>query len=93
MTTSSELQDFVDALIAYAEAALRTSGELPDYCQEAVRIIDARNHLFTSAGIHRTDEEHGIYALRDLCALNEDTMELQPDRLKCAAVGRDFGLR
>lgn len=91
--TSSELTDFVDALLAYTESALRASGELPDYCQEAVRIIDARNHLFVSAGVHRTDEEHSIYALRDLCALDEDSMELVPDRMKCAAVGRNFGLR
>lgn len=93
MTISSELQDFVDALLAYTESALRANGELPDYCQEAVRIIDARNHLFTSAGVHRTDEEHGIYVLRDLCTLDENTMELVPDCLKCAAVGRDCGLR
>lgn len=93
MTSSPELTDFVDALLAYTESAIRATGEMPDYCQEAVRIMDARNHLFTSAGIHRTDEEHGIYALRDLCALDEDTMELVPDRQKCAAVGRDFGLR
>lgn len=91
MTTP--LDDFATALLTYAQAALRTSGEQADYCQEAVRILDARNHVFASAGVHRTDEEHGIYALRDLCALDEDTMELRPDRLRCLSVGRDFGLQ
>lgn len=89
----SPLDDFATALLDYAQAALRASGEQPDYCQEAVRILDARNHLFTSAGVHRTDEENGIYALRDLCALDEESMELRPDRLRCLSVGRDFGLR
>ena len=60
--------DFVEALLNYVNAALRASGEAADYCQEALRVVDARNHLFASAGIHRTDEEQGIYALRDLCA-------------------------
>lgn len=89
----SELDDFSAALLSYVEAALRASSEMPDYCQEAVRIVDARNHLFAAVGPHLTDEEHGIYALRDLCALDDDTMELRPDRHRCATVGRDFGLR
>ena len=49
--------DFVEALLNYVNAALRASGEAADYCQEALRVVDARNHLFASAGIHRTDEE------------------------------------
>lgn len=84
--------DFVEALLNYVNAALRASGEAADYCQEALRVVDARNHLFASAGIHRTDEEQGIYALRDLCALDDETMEWCPDRARCAAVARDFGL-
>lgn len=90
MTHSSETEDFADALLSYVEAALRASGETADYSQETVRIIDARNHLFASAGIHRTDEERGIYALRDLCALDDESMELRPDRAKCRAVARDY---
>ena len=84
--------DFVEALLNYVNAALRASGEAADYCQEALRVVDARNHLFASAGIHRTDEEQGIYALRDLCALDDETMEWRTDRARCAAVARDFGL-
>lgn len=87
------LDDFTQALLDYVRAALRATGEMPDYCQEAVRIIDARNHLFASAGVHTTDEQQGIYALRDLCALDDETMELQPDAHRCRAVGRDFGLQ
>lgn len=88
----SELDDFTDALLSYVKHALNADSETPDYCQTAVRIVDARNHLFTSAGHHLTDEEHDIYALRDLCALDEESMDLYPDRHRCAAVGRDFGL-
>ncbi|MCF0235504.1 MAG: hypothetical protein HUK09_02095 [Bacteroidaceae bacterium] len=89
----SELEDFAQALLQYVKATLQSSGEMPDYCQEAVKILDARNQLFASAGTHKTDEEHGIYALRDLCALDDETMELAPDLLRCKAVGRDFGLQ
>lgn len=92
VTLTPEQEDFVAALLRYVDASLRASGEAVDYCQEAVQVVDARNHLFCSAGVHATDEEHGIYALRDLCALDEDTMELRPDRARCAAVARDFRL-
>ncbi len=90
---NSELEDFITALLSYIESVIRSSGGMPDYCQEAIRIIDARNHLFASVGIHLTDEEHSIYALRDLCTLDEETMLLCPNYHRCAAVGRDCGLR
>ena len=87
-----EHDDFVQALLHYVSAALRSTGEAADYCQEAVRVVDARNHLFASAGVQATDEERGIYALRDLCTLDDETMEWRPDAARCAAVARDFGL-
>ena len=81
-----EHDDFVQALLHYVSAALRSTGEAADYCQEAVRVVDARNHLFASAGVHATDD------LRDLCTLDDETMEWRPDAARCAAVARDFGL-
>ena len=41
---------------------------------------------------HRTDEEQGIYALRDLCVLDDESMSLVPDAGRCRSVARDFGL-
>lgn len=89
---SPETKAFIEALLHYVKAALQHSGVDPDYCQEAVQIIDARNHLFRSAGVHRTDEAQGIYALRDLCVLDETTMMLVPDAARCRSVARDFGM-
>ena len=85
-------EEFVQALLDYVGASLRNSAVDPDYCQEAVQIVDARNHLFRSAGNHRTDEEQGIYALRDLCVLDDESMSLVPDAGRCRSVARDFGL-
>lgn len=85
-------EEFVQALLDYVGAVLRNLAVDPDYCQEAVQIVDARNHLFRSAGNHRTDEEQGIYALRDLCVLDDESMCLVPDAGRCRSVARDFGL-
>ncbi len=93
MTHSSQYQEeFVQALLDYVAAALRVSAVDPDYCQEAVQIVDARNHLFRQIGEHRTDEEQGIYALRDLCVLDDEHMLLKPDAGRCRSVARDCGL-
>ena len=85
-------EEFVQALLDYVVSALRNSAVDPDYCQEAVQIVDARNHLFRGVGNHRTDEEQGIYALRDLCVLDDESMSLVPDAGRCRSVARDFGL-
>ena len=90
--TTSYQEEFVQALLDYVGAALRNSAVDPDYCQEAVQIVDARNHLFRSVGSHRTDEEQGIYALRDLCVLDDERMCIVPDAGRCRSVARDFGL-
>ena len=90
--TTSYQEEFVQALLDYVGAALRNSAVDPDYCKEAVQIVDARNHLFRSVGNHRTDEEQGIYALRDLCVLDDESISLVPDAGRCRSVARDFGL-
>jgi len=59
---------------------------------QALQIFDARNHLFRSVSNHRTDEEQGIYALRDLCVLDDERMCLVPDAGRCRSVARDFGM-
>lgn len=90
---STPLDDFAEALLAYVEATLQGQDLQADYCHEAVRIVDAHNHLFVGLSHQSTDEQHSIYALRDLCSLDETSMELRPDRWRCLNVGRDCGLK
>lgn len=82
--------EFAQALEAYVKEQLRMSHEAPDYNNEAVRILDARNHLFCNVGCHGTDEELGIYAIRDLCRVDEDTMEVIPDHSRFLALAKDY---
>lgn len=81
---------FVDALMAYVRAALQESGEAADYSRMAVRIVDARNLLFCSAGACATDETEDVFALRDLCCIDEDTLEFVPDRGRIESVARNY---
>lgn len=85
-----EQRDFIDALRAYVAAALAASGAAADYCREAVRVDDARNRLFRPAGRRPTDESEDVYALRDLCRLDEDTLELVPDEGRLASISRNY---
>lgn len=81
------MEDFVQALLLHVTSELR--GNDGEYMQAAIRIIDARNHIFVSAGNQRTDESEDIYALRDLCHLNE-LMEIEPDLNRIHAVARNY---
>ncbi len=85
-----ETADFVDALESYVKAELRTSAEPAEYNSEAIEIVDARNHLFRNVGRQSTDEELGIYAIRDLCHVDEDTMETIPNRQKFRAIAKNY---
>lgn len=89
---TNEKEDFVNALDSYVQTELRRTAEPAEYNNESIEIVDARNHLFRNAGCAGTDEEHGIYALRDLCRVDEDTMEMIPNRQRFAAIAKEFGL-
>ena len=82
--------DFVNALESFVKAELRLSMEPADYNNEAIEIIDARNHLFRNVSRQSTDEESGIYAIRDLCQVDEDTMETIPNRMKFLSIARTY---
>ncbi len=86
----NETADFVDALESFVKAELRNSLEAAEYNNEAIEIIDARNHLFRNVGKQATDEELGIYALRDLCHVDETTMETLPNRHKFQAIAKHY---
>lgn len=87
---TDEIRDFVDALERYVLDALRQSGQSADYNVEALCVVDARNHLFRPAGKRPTDEATDVYALRDLCHVDEDTLDVVPDRARLAAVARNY---
>lgn len=84
--------DFVDALEAFVRAQLRESAVPADYHNDSVQVVDARNHLFRNVGPRGTDEEQAIYPLRGLCHIDDETMELVPDRQRIAAVAREVGV-
>lgn len=88
MTT--EKADFIYDLEQYVRDFLARSGEPADYCHEALHVTDARNRIFRSAGKRRTDESEDIYALQDLCRLDEDTLEYRPDRGRIASVAGNY---
>ena len=87
---TDEIRDFVDALERYVLDALRQSGQPADYNVETLCVVDARNHLFRPAGKRPTDEATDVYALRDLCHVDEDTLDVVPDRTRLAAVARNY---
>lgn len=88
----NEEKDFSEALGRFLQAALRECAEPADYNNEAVEIIDARNHLFRLAGRRGTDEEQNIYAIRDLCRIDDLTLDTVPDPGRLRALARTFGL-
>lgn len=88
----NEQEDFVNALAAYVDAEIRHSGMTADYNNEAVEVLDARNHLFRAVGCRVTDEAENVYALRDLCRVDEDTLEYKVDKGRLRSVARNFGL-
>ncbi len=86
----NDTEEFVNALDSFVRAELRLSMQPADYNNEAVQIVDARNHLFRNVGIRATDEEEDIYALRELCHVDENTLDLVPNRMKLQSIARSY---
>lgn len=89
----NEPNDFVEALENFIKAELRQSTEPAEYNHEAILIADAHNHLFSNVGNNATDEALGIYAIRDLCRVDEFTLETIPDRNRLIRIAREYGLQ
>lgn len=68
-------QEFIAELATFVKNEMEKYGDL-EYCTDGIRIVDARNGIFSNVGPHRTDEEASIYQLRELCMLNE-SMEFE----------------
>ena len=61
----------------------------PIYCQEGIKIVDARNHIFRLSDTLRTDEAEDTYALSDLCIVDED-MQTVPNRQRMYRIARNY---
>lgn len=88
--TNTEVLDFIDALERYVADQLRQGAEPPEYNPEALQIVDARNHLFVNVGRRDDDEEHDIFTLRALCCIDEQTLEVVPNRQRLGMIARHY---
>lgn len=84
-----ETEEFVEALYRFTAQLLMHEPD-PVYSQKAVKIADARNHIFRVVEPARTDEAEDLYALADLCRLDEDTMEAVPNRGRMLRIARNY---
>ncbi len=80
-------REFASALCQYVAGELR--GQDGAYPQGAVQVLDARNHLFRTLPTQRTDEAEDIYALSDLCHVDE-MMQTLPDPNRALSVARNY---
>lgn len=80
-------EEFIEALLRHVQSEIR--GMDAEYIQDAIKILDARNHLFINIGHARTDEGEDVYALRDLCHL-DDSMEITADKNRIEGVARNY---
>lgn len=83
-----EVNDFIEALCRYVADELHRRPDVI-YCRDAVKIADARNHIFYKVENCDTDEAADVYALRDLCHTDE-TMQTLPDRLRMQRIARNY---
>lgn len=81
------MQSFASALTSHVQDFLRDHD--PEYVQEAIQVLDARNHLFRTIPAHPTDESQDIYAIRDLCHVDEE-MQTVPDPHRILSVARNY---
>jgi len=81
------MNEFAEALCQYVARELWSQDG--EYIKGAVRILDARNHLFQALPHQATDESADIYALSDLCHVN-DEMQTEPDMNRALGVARNY---
>lgn len=80
-------EEFASALCRYVAGELR--GQDGAYPHGAVRVLDARNHLFATLPTQPTDEAMDIYAVADLCHVDEQ-MHTLPDLNRARSVARNY---
>ena len=85
----NEINDFVEALARFVEQELSREPD-PVYSQKAVKIDDARNHIFRMVEPARTDESEDLYALADLCRMDEDSPQAVPNRGRMLRIAHNY---
>lgn len=80
-------QEFASALCQHVAELLREQDCA--YPQGAVHVIDARNHIFVDLPTQSTDEAADVYALADLCHVDE-SMDTLPDMNRALSVARNY---
>ena len=84
-----ETDSFLEALTRFVEQTLAQESD-PIYSQKAIRIADARNHIFHLVEPAQTDEAEDTYTLADLCRLDEDSMQAMPNRGRMLRIARNY---
>lgn len=87
---SPYVPDFCEALADFCNNLLRESHYDGDYSNEAVKILDARNHLFRRVVASATDEETDVYMLRDLVRIDELTLEFCINQRRILSLARNY---
>ena len=87
MEHQEQANEFARALCRYVAQELR--GQDGEYVHGAVKVADARNHLFMPLPHQSTDESVDIYALADLCHVDDD-MQTVPDMNRALGVARNY---
>lgn len=86
-----DTQRFISALTAHVAEVIRREGNDVEYCTEAVQILDAHNILLKSLTHHHTDEQEGIYTIRELSRLRDDGSFLyQPDVQRITRIAQHY---
>ncbi|MCR4921886.1 MAG: hypothetical protein K5945_09340 [Bacteroidaceae bacterium] len=86
---AAEINEFAEALCLFVQRQLQ--GQDGEYVRGAVVILDARNHLFRIVEHRATDEADDVYALADLCCV-DDEMQTVPDMNRALSVARNYFL-
>ncbi len=81
------MTDFAKALCRHVARELE--GQDGEYVKSAIKVLDARNHLFRTLPTGHTDETEDIYATSDLCRVDEE-MKTLPDMNKAMSVARNY---
>lgn len=87
---NSDVEDFVQALERFVRAELARTDGTPEYSTRLIRVVDARGHLFASAGRGPADEAAGVYPLRDFFLPGTELQDFVPNRGRLLAVARDY---
>ena len=89
MGTTEQIREFAEALCRLVARELQQQDG--EYVRGAVRVLDARCHLFLLAPHQTTDEAEDVFALSDLCRVDED-MQTIPDMNRALSVARNYFL-